>query len=91
MGTTYIQLKADDVLPWGKYKELTLRLVYKKDLAFYKRLCSQPDAYGISSATKRIIEKDLPTIETSPLSYSKKSKGASRRKRAVPPRISSGA
>lgn len=29
MNCTYIDLKADDVMPWGKYKGITLRAVYK--------------------------------------------------------------
>ena len=66
----FIELKADDVMPWGKYQGLTLRAVYKKDLAFYKKLCSQPESYGISKTTRRIIEKDLPQVERSILSYS---------------------
>lgn len=69
--TAYIELKADDVMPWGKYKGLTLRSIYKKDLSFYKNLCKQKDAYGISETTKRIIERDLPKTEQSTLSYSK--------------------
>ena len=69
--TAYIELKADDMMPWGKYKGLTLRSIYKKDLAFYKNLCKQQDAYGISKTTKRIIELDLPQTEQSTLSYSK--------------------
>ena len=71
MSIAYIELKADDVMPWGKYQGLTLRAVYKKSPSFYKKICSQPDAYGISEKTKRIIERDLPTVEQSVLSYSK--------------------
>ena len=74
MNYTYIELKADDVMPWGKYKGITLRAVYKKDLSFFKALCSRKESYGISDTTKRIIERDLPTEEHSKLSYSK-SKG----------------
>lgn len=66
----FIELKADDVMPWGKYQGLTLRAVYKKDLAFFKKLCSKPELYGISKATRRIIERDLPQVERSVLSYS---------------------
>ena len=71
----YIDLKADDVMPWGKYKGLTLRAVYKTDLSFYKKVCSQSDSYGISDTTKKIIELDLPTVELSRLSYSKSKAG----------------
>ena len=74
MSTAYIELKADDVMPWGKYKGLTLRAVYKQSPSFYNKICSDTEAYGISEKTKRIVERDLPTIEQSTLSYSK-SKG----------------
>lgn len=75
MGNGYIELKADDVMPWGKYQGLTLRAVYKKDIAYYKYICERKSAYGISEATKRIIERDLPTEERSELSYSKSKAG----------------
>lgn len=71
MNYSYIELKADDVMPWGKYKGITLRAVYKKDIAFYKSLCSRKDSYGISETTKKIVERDLPKEEHSKLSYSK--------------------
>ena len=60
MNYSYIELKADDVMPWGKYKGISLRAIYKKDISFYRTLCSRKDSYGISETTKRIIERDLP-------------------------------
>lgn len=71
MNYAYIELKADDVMPWGKYKGMTLRSVYKKDLSFYEMLCFRKESYGISDTTKRIIERDLPTEEHSKPTYSK--------------------
>lgn len=75
MPTGYIELKADDVMPWGKYQGITLRAVYKKDISYYKYLCERKSSYGISETTKRIVEKDLPTEERSALSYSKNKAG----------------
>lgn len=71
MNYSYIELKADDVMPWGKYKGITLRSVYKKDISFYNSLCSRKESYGISEKTKKIVELDLPTEEHSKISYSK--------------------
>ena len=65
-----IELKADDVMPWGKYQGLTLRAVYKKDPVFYKKICSQSESYEISKITRKIVEKDLPQTERSEVSYS---------------------
>ena len=66
----YIELKADDVMPWGKYQGLTLRAVFKKDPAFYKKICTQTESYEISKITRKIIEKDLPQTERSEVSFS---------------------
>ena len=65
-----IELKADDVMPWGKYQGLTLRAVFKKDPAFYKKICTQTESYEISKITRKIIEKDLPQTERSEVSFS---------------------
>ena len=68
---TCIQLKADDIMPWGKYQGLSLRAIYKKDIAYYKYLCERTKEYEISAQTRRIVEKDLPSEERSKVSFSK--------------------
>ena len=66
----YIELKADDVMPFGKYIGITLRAVYKLDPNYFHKLCSQTKDYGISSNTQKIVTKDLDEIEKSEPSYS---------------------
>ena len=66
----YIELKADDVMPFGKYIGITLRAVYKLDPSYFHKLCSQTKDYGISSNTQKIVTKDLDEIEKSEPSYS---------------------
>lgn len=71
----YITLKADDLMPWGKYMGLSLRSIYKVDSNHYKAyIYAKKDSYGISATTNRIVENDLPQREVSDISYSK-SKG----------------
>ena len=56
---TYIELKADDVMPWGKYIGISLRAIYKLDADYFQYLCSRTKEYSISSKTQKIVIKDL--------------------------------
>ena len=68
----YITLKADDLMPWGKYMGLSLRSIYKIDYAYYKNsICAKKESYGVSAATKKIVEKDLPQKEYTEILYTK--------------------
>lgn len=71
----YIELKADDVMPFGKYIGMTLRAVYKLDAGYFLKLCSQTKDYKISSKTQKIVTKDLDEIEKSVPTYSTATKG----------------
>ena len=51
---TYIELKADDVMPWGKYIGISLRAIYKLDADYFQYLCSRTKEYSISSKTKKL-------------------------------------
>lgn len=79
---TSIDLKADDVMPFGKYIGLTLRSIYKTDPDYFNKLCSRTADYNISLITQRIITKDLDEIEKSALSYSDASQKARNELRA---------
>lgn len=67
----YIELKADDVMPFGKYIGITLRELYKRDAGYFFKLCSQTADYGISSKTQKIVINDLKEIEKTKPSFSK--------------------
>lgn len=71
MSNVVIEIKADDVMPWGKYVGLPLRSVYKKDIVYYNYICNKTENYNISNTTKKIVELDLPKEEYSKISYSK--------------------
>lgn len=67
---TYIELKADDVMPWGKYIGISLRAIYKLDADYFQYLCSRTKEYSISSKTQKIVIKDLDEVEKSEPIYS---------------------
>ena len=74
----YLELKADDVMPFGKYVGITIRAVYKKDPQYFFKLCEQKKDYTITEETIKIVTKDLGKTEKSVPSYSdakQKSKG----------------
>ena len=55
---TCIELKADDVMPWGKHIGISLRAVYKMDVDYFEYLCSRTRDYRISLKTQNIVKKD---------------------------------
>lgn len=69
----YIELKADDLMPFGKHKGITLRQIYNKDPSYFSSLCKDPQ-YGISKTTIKIVTKNLSTVEKTTPSFSKEPK-----------------
>lgn len=64
-------LKADDVLPWGKYRELTLRHVYAKDRYYFIKLVADSANYKISQKTIDILETGAKGKDISEPTFSK--------------------
>jgi len=61
------ELKADDTMPWGKYRGMTLREIYKNATSYYRTYILNSAKYEISAKTRKILESDLPEVEHSQL------------------------
>lgn len=62
-------LRADDKMPWGPYKEMTLRQIYKNAPAYYKENLLSNHMIEISLQTRRILSLDLDDEEITAIEY----------------------
>lgn len=63
-----LQLRADDRMPWGRYKEKTLREIYEEIPEYYGYLLTLDSVY-ISSDTQKILKSKKKVSESTPLEY----------------------
>lgn len=65
-----LELKPDDLIPWGKYKEKTLRELYEENPKQYKRLLKDTESFHISERTIEKIENGDTMIDKSYVTFS---------------------
>lgn len=63
-----LQLRADDKMPWGQYKEKTIREIYSEALEYYNYLLTLDSVY-ISSDTQKILKSKKKAIDFTSLEY----------------------
>ena len=50
-----LQLRADDKMPWGLHKEMTLRQIYREDREYYEYILTL-DTIHISRETQTLLK-----------------------------------
>lgn len=63
-----LQLRADDKMPWGRYKEKTLREIFEELTEYYDYILTL-DTIFISSDTQKILKSKRKTIDFTSLEY----------------------
>lgn len=63
-----LQLRADDKMPWGRYKGKTIREIYKDCPEYYRYLLTLEAVY-ISRDTQKLLESHKKASETTTLEY----------------------
>ena len=66
-----IELKADDVIPWGRHKGKTLREVFLNTPRYYKKLLEDTENFRISEHTQSLLEDGDEKKEKSFISFSR--------------------
>ena len=69
-----LELRADDVMPWGKYEGMTLREVYEIGDEYYESLYFNQKEYEISKKTHLGLAYDDMELDKTPVNASKDSK-----------------
>ena len=65
-----IQLRADDIMPWGTWEGCTLRQIYKKDRYYYRYLISKKKDYIINDETQITLEEEIDVYDKTPITAS---------------------
>lgn len=63
-----LQLRADDKMPWGRYKEIPIRRIYKEKPVYYDYLLTLSTVY-ISRDTRMLLENEMTAVDVTPLEY----------------------
>lgn len=63
-----LQLRADDKMPWGRYKEITIRCIYEDYSSYYNYLLTLNSVY-ISTETQELLNNRKKTIDITTLEY----------------------
>ena len=63
-------LKADDVMPWGKHVQETIRTIYYSDHEYFQYLLGR-DEYDIPEKTLEILDKQIDVMDRSEPTFSR--------------------
>ena len=77
-----LELKADDVIPWGKHQGKTLREVYCSYPRSFKRILKDTEKFYVSGHTIEILESNVEKEEKSFVTFSR---GARLQKKELKP------
>ena len=77
-----LQLRADDKMPWGRYKEKTLREIFEELPEYYDYILTL-DTIFISSETQKILKSNKKTKDVTILEYQCKKETTYQNKRHI--------
>ena len=66
-----LELKADDLFPWGKYNGRTLREIYSENQRYYNRILNDTENFRISEHTQKLLESGDEKPEKSFVTFSR--------------------
>lgn len=69
-----IELRADDLIPWGRYKNKTLRELYLENEKQYNRIIRDEENFFVSERTKEILAQKEVVADKSYITFSRGAK-----------------